>query len=203
MYCTSVVRFGAAGIFALSRPLRSDEDRYKQFSDILSKARTPTPAPGATPEFFNGRFQPGSGFMDPHGIAQMQNTLRQNLTPEMRDSMASMLQSALQGGDGMPGGSMGMMAFGMGENEKGKKVARAAKLSYDLKTGKVNKDFVEEQLEPDDVSLPKETVENYDTTGATEVEFVEDQKQVKGACAAAEPITEAEIEVETVEAKRP
>ena len=202
MRCSAVRRLAAAP-FALSRPLLSDEDRYKQFSDILSKARAPRPAPGATPEFFDGRFQAGNGFMDPNSIAQMQNTLRANMTPEMRDSMASMLQSALQGGDGMPDGSVGMMAFGVGENEKGKKVARAAKLSYDLKTGKVNKDFVEEQLEPDDVSLPKETVENYDTEGATEVEFVEDQKQGKGTSSSAEPIAEAEIEVETMETKRP
>lgn len=192
----------AAGPFSLSRPLLSDEERYKQFSDILSKARAPSPAQGGTQEFFNGRFQPGSGFMDPHGIAQMQHTLRANLTPEMRDSMSSMLQSALQGGDGMPGGSMGVMAFGMGENEKGKKVARAAKLSYDLKTGKVSKDFAEEQLEPDDVSLPKETVENYNTDSATEVEFVENQRQVKASGATTETIPEAEIEVETSDAKR-
>jgi hypothetical protein len=202
MRCCTARRL-VAGLLGCSRPLLSDEERYKQFSDILSKARTPSPSQGgATPEFFDGRFQPGSGFIDPYSIAQMQNTLKTNLTPEMRDSMASMLQSALQGSDGMPGASLGMMAFGVGENEKGKKVARAAKLSYDLKTGKVNKDFMEEQLEPDDVSLPKETVENYDTEGATEVEFVEDEKHVRGAGVAAEPIPEAEIEVETVETRR-
>ncbi|KPA76845.1 putative mitochondrial hypothetical protein [Leptomonas pyrrhocoris] len=202
MLCWSVRRL-AAGPFALSRPLLSDEDRYTQFSDILAKARTSSPPQSSTPEFFNGRFQPGSGFMEPHGIAAMQSTLRANMTPEMRDSMASMLQSALQSGDGMPGGSMGMMAFGVGENEKGKKVARAAKLSYDLKTGKVNKDFMEEQLEPDDVSLPKETVESYDTEGATEVEFVESEKKEESARPAAAPIAEAEIEVEIVDKKRP
>ncbi|KPI86860.1 hypothetical protein ABL78_4050 [Leptomonas seymouri] len=191
----------ATGPFALSRLLLSDEKRYKELSDILNRARTPSPSQGTTPEFFNGHFQPGSGYMDPHSIAQMQNTLRASMTPELRDSMASMLQSALQSGDGMPGGSMGMMAFGVGENERGKKVARAAKLSYDLKTGKVNKDFMEEQLEPDDVSLPKETVGDYNTDGATEVEFVEDQKQVKSSEPAVESIAEAEIEVETTETK--
>ncbi|AIO01318.1 hypothetical protein LPMP_330250 [Leishmania panamensis] len=129
----------------------------------------------------------------------MQNTLRANLTPEMRDNMASMLQSALQGDGSIPGGSIGMMAFGMGENEKGKKMARAAKLSYDLKTGKVNKDFVEEQLEPDDISLPKETVEDYHTEGALEVEFVEDQKRADACAGKVETISAAEIEVEPKE----
>lgn len=198
----SLVRCLAAGALATTRPLLGDEDRYRQFSDILSKARAPGPSAGqgGVPEFFSGRFEPGSGFMDAQGIAQMQNTLRANMTPEMRDSMASMLQSALQGGDGMPGGSVGMMAFGMGENEKGKKVARAAKLSYDLKTGKVNKDFVEEQLEPDDVSLPKETVDDYSTDGAVEVEFVEDQKRLD---ARPTTISAAEVVVEPPAAARP
>lgn len=187
-----------AAPFAPTRRLRSDEDRYKQFSDILSKARVPnlSSGQGGVPEFFNGHFEPGSGLMDQHSISQMQNTLRANMTPEMRESMASMLQSALQGGDGMPGGSVGMMAFGMGENEKGKKVARAAKVYYDLKTGKVDKDFVEKELEPDDLSLPKETVEDYSTEGALEVEFVEDQGKVDACAGKAETISAAEIEVE-------
>ncbi|XQJ29965.1 hypothetical protein NXY56_006029 [Leishmania guyanensis] len=195
------MRCVCASPFSLTRRLLSDEDRYKQFSDILCKARASSLSAGQgdAPEFFDGRFQPGSGFLDSHSITQMQNTLRANLTPEMRDNMASMLQSALQGDGGMPGGSIGMMAFGMGENEKGKKVARAAKLSYDLKTGKVNKDFVEEQLEPDDISLPKETVEDYHTEGALEVEFVEDQKRADACAGKVETISAAEIEVEPKE----
>ncbi|KAK7197268.1 hypothetical protein NESM_000673300 [Novymonas esmeraldas] len=204
MRCINV-RLAAAAPLAHTRRLLGEEDRYKQFSDILAKARPPGSSPGQSgmPEFFNGRFQPGSGFMDPTSIAHMQNTLRANMTPEMRDSMASMMQSALQGGDGMPGGSVGMMAFGMGENEKGKKVARAAKLSYDLKTGKVNKDFVEEQLEPDDVSLPKDTVGDYNTDGALEVEFVEDQKHVDGGGdRRAETISMADVEVESTNIRR-
>ncbi|KAG5469282.1 hypothetical protein LSCM1_02497 [Leishmania martiniquensis] len=190
-----VPRVGTAPL-ALARRLMSDEDRYKQFSDILSQARAPrhSPEQGGAPELFNGRFEPGSGFIDPQSISQMQRTLRANLTPEMRESMASMLQSALQGGDGMPGGSVGMMAFGMGENEKGKKVARAAKLSYDLKTGRVSKDFVEEQLEPDDVSLPKETVEDYSTESALEVEFVEDREKAGGRAGQSATVSEAEAE---------
>ncbi|KAG5469637.1 hypothetical protein CUR178_01774 [Leishmania enriettii] len=187
------------GVAALTwaRRFMGDEDRYKQFSDILSQARAPSPSPahGGVPEFFNGRFQPGSGFIDPQSISQMQSALRANMTPEMRDSMASMLKSALQGGDGMPGGSVGMMAFGMGQNEKGKTVARAAKLSYDLKTGKVSKDFVEEQLEPDDISLPRETVEDYSTESALEVEFVEDHEKADASGVRAETISEAEVEL--------
>ncbi|KAG5494984.1 hypothetical protein JKF63_02036 [Porcisia hertigi] len=195
----SVSRYAPAAPLAITRGLLNDGDHYKQFSDILSKARSPNPSSGegGVPEFFNGRFPAGSGYIDPKSVLEMQKTLRANMTPEMRDSMASMLQSALQGGDGMPGGSVGMMAFGMGENEKGKKVARAAKLSYDLKTGKINKDFVEEQLEPDDISLPKEPAENYSSDDALEVEFVECQGK-SGACTGnVETISSTEVEVET------
>ncbi|GET91761.1 hypothetical protein, conserved [Leishmania tarentolae] len=197
MRCCIMRCVGAAPL-ASTRRLLDDEDRYKQFSDILSKARAPSLSSGqqGVPEFFNGHFESGSGFIDHRNISQMQNTLRANMTPEMRESMASMLEAALKGGDGIPGCSVGMMAFGMGENEKGKKVARAAKVYCDLKTGKVDKDFVEEQLEPDDISLPKETVEDYSTEGALEVEFVEDQKKVDAGAGKAEAISAAEIEVE-------
>ncbi|CAD2217846.1 hypothetical protein AGDE_01771 [Angomonas deanei] len=177
--------------FVARSALLYSNDQYKQFSDLLSKTQS-HPKKGSADDLFNGNFR-SDAFIDPSVISNMQQTLQANLTPEMRDSMASILQSALQNGDGMPGGQMGMMAFGVGENEKGKKVARGAKLSYDLKTGKVNKDFVEQQLEEDDVSLPKDTVEDYTTDGAIEVEFEEDTKKIKDA----EPIVETEIEIET------
>lgn len=138
---------------------------------------------------FDGKFSGGPGFLDASLIANMQRTMQANLTPEMKESMSSLFQQhSLSNGDGVEsllnnlrsgagGMKMGMMAFGMGENEKGKKVARAAKMSVDLQTGKLEKDFVEKQVEPDDVALPKETVESYETDGAIEVEFVSDDKK--------------------------
>lgn len=138
---------------------------------------------------FDGKFSGGPGFLDSSLIANMQKTMQANLTPEMKESMSSLLQQhSLSNGDGVEsllnnlrsgagGMKMGMMAFGMGENEKGKKVARAAKMSVDLQTGKLEKDFMEKQVEPDDVALPKETVESYETEGAIEVEFVSDDKK--------------------------
>lgn len=134
----------------------------------------------ASSDKFDGNFMGGSGFLDPSMIKEMQEKVRSTLTPEIRQSMEAMLQGMGAGGDLAPKMGemkMGMMAFGMGENEKGKKVARAAKMSMDLRTGKMEKDFVEQQVEPDDLSLPKETVEKYETEGAIEVEFVEDQKK--------------------------
>lgn len=169
-------------------------DPYRQFSDILSSR-----SPHGAADIFDGKFMGGSGVIDPSAIAQMQRMLQANITPEMRDSMAKMMRSNLQGDGGGGDASMGMMAFGLGENEKGKKVARAAKLSYDLKTGKVSKDFMEQQLDPDDVSLPKDTVGNYDTDGAVEVEFVEATQELHGKSVSrpTESIAEAEVVIET------
>lgn len=91
------------------------------------------------------------------------------------------------------GPKMGMMAFGLGENEKGKKVARAAAMVRDPVTGEVKREFVEQQLEPDDPLLPREPVGNYDTSGAVEVEFEEDRKKIQPN----------EIEVETQDVTPP
>eukprot|EP00796_Vickermania_ingenoplastis_P004159 gene4159-3000_t len=140
------------------------------FASLLSQQIKPM----QSGDRFDGNFCGSPGFLDTSLLANMQQTLRANMTPEMKESMEALLQgSDLTNGSGM---KMGVMAFGMGENERGKKVARAAKMSVDLETGKMEKDFVEQQMEPDDVSLPKDTVESYDTEGAMEVEFVEDAK---------------------------
>lgn len=141
------------------------------FSKILSQARN---APSQN--LFDGNFTGGDKFINPTALSDMAS-LRAHITPEMETSVQSMMNS-LKSGQGMPAG-FGMMAFGVGENERGKKVARAAKVSFDANTGKVEKDFQETQLDPDDLNLPKETVENYDTEGAMEVTFVEDQRHVE------------------------
>ncbi|EPY34707.1 hypothetical protein STCU_01395 [Strigomonas culicis] len=188
MQCTRI-----SSALAATRVLL-DNNQFQQISDLLSRTHRPNPQTSKG-DLFNGNFQ-SDQFFDTSVLSNMQQTLQASLTPEMRDSMASMMHSALQRGDGMPGGQMGMMAFGMGENEKGKKVARGATLSYDLKTGKVNKDFMEQQLEDDDPCLPKETVGDYSTEGAMEVEFVEDQRQLHGA-EHTETVLPEDIEVES------
>jgi hypothetical protein len=155
-------------------------------------------------ERWDGREPPGVGQMDP-AVSTLFHQKMQESTQALKSGQfsASMIQNLM--GQDLPGGGgqmtemlmrnmsnlakvgggasgMGMMAFGMGENEKGKKVARAAKMVYDPATGQMKKDFVEQQLEPDDVQLPKETVENYDTSNCIEVELEEaPPKQVSGA----------------------
>lgn len=144
------------------------------FRSLLNQ-KMQSPTVRGTGDRFDGKFEGGSGFLDPSIINQMQETLNSGLTSEMKESMAALFQNAGTSGlanpDQLGEMKMGMMAFGMGENEKGKKVMRGAKLAVDLRSGKVEKDFVEQQVEEDDVSLPKHTVENYDTEGAIEVEF--------------------------------
>ncbi|KAF8291618.1 hypothetical protein TcYC6_0124410 [Trypanosoma cruzi] len=161
------------------------------FAKILSQAQKNSPGCGCSSDFFNGRFAGGSATIDPSMLQDMHRTLNQSLSPEVRDSMRAMMEG-LKRGDGLP--QMGVMAFGVGENERGKKVARGAKLAFDPNTGKVSKDFVEKQLEEDDPMLPKETVGDYHTEGAIEVEFEEDAK--RHASAAAETISEAEVVLE-------
>lgn len=163
----------AGDVLARTLCLRSSTSP-PDFRSLLNQKISPTPSA----DRFDGNFMGGPGFIDHNLIANMQQTLQANLTPEMRESMSALLQNA--GGLTNEGGmKMGVMAFGMGENERGKKVARAAKMSVDLQTGKMEKDFVEQQVEPDDLNLPKETVESYETEGAMEVEFVEPEKNTK------------------------
>ncbi|RNF24674.1 uncharacterized protein Tco025E_02433 [Trypanosoma conorhini] len=161
------------------------------FAKILSQAKANSPGNGSSSDFFNGRFEGGSATMDPSMLQNMHRTLNQSLTPEMQDSMRAMMEG-LKRGDGIP--QMGVMAFGVGENERGKKVARGAKLTFDPNTGRVSKDFVESQLEEDDPMLPKETVGDYHTEGAIEVEFEEDSR--RRVPTAAKPISEADVVLE-------
>ncbi|KEG14723.1 hypothetical protein DQ04_00331160 [Trypanosoma grayi] len=163
----------------------------ENFAKILSQAKNSSSAGQSSSDFFDGRFVGGNPVMDPSMLQDMHRTLNQSLTPEMRDSMRSMMEG-LRRGDGLP--QMGVMAFGVGENEKGKKVARGAKMAYDPNTGKISKDFVEKQLEDDDPMLPKETVGDYSTEGCVEVEFEEDVKE--HASKSAETISEVEVTIE-------
>ncbi|RNF04481.1 hypothetical protein TraAM80_05130 [Trypanosoma rangeli] len=161
------------------------------FAKIFSQAKTNSSGNGSSSDFLNGRFEGGSATMDPSMLQNMHRTLNQSLTPEVQESMRAMMEG-LKRGDGIP--QMGMMAFGVGENEKGKKVARGAKLTFDPNTGKVSKDFLESQLEEDDPMLPKGTVGDYHTEGAIEVEFEEDSR--RHASTVAETISEADVVLE-------
>ncbi|KAH9578215.1 hypothetical protein LSM04_008382 [Trypanosoma melophagium] len=165
----------------------------ENFAKILSDAKRNSTSAGGTADLFDGRFVGGSPTMDPAMLQNMHQTLKQSLTPEMRDSMRAMMEG-LQRGDGLP--QMGMMAFGVGENEKGKKVARGAKLAYDPNTGKISKDFVEKQIEEDDPMLSSGRTENYKAEDDIEVQFEEDAKAHSGKTP--EKIDEFEVTVEEV-----
>nr|CCC94130.1 conserved hypothetical protein [Trypanosoma congolense IL3000] len=182
---------GGCGFSSGSGGFPTDADALAK---ILSQTQSRTSG-GGSPDFFDGNFVGGSRTMDPAMLRDMHQKLSQSLTPDMRESMRAMVDS-MQRGDGMP--QMGMMAFGVGENEKGKKVARGAKMMFDPKTGKFSKDFVEQQLEDDDLMLPKETVEDYSTDGAIEVEFEDDTKQ---STAAVNCVQEAEVIAEDTKLK--
>ncbi|CCW66132.1 unnamed protein product [Phytomonas sp. Hart1] len=162
--------------------------QFDDFSKILSQGKT-----SCSSNMFDGNFKGGDGLIDPSQLADMHSVLSANMSPEMQDSMKSFMDS-IRTGDGLPQG-FGVMAFGLDENEKGKKVARAARMMYDTKSGKVEKDFIEQQLEPDDMSLPKDTVGDYSTEGALDTEFVEDQNTIETK--PVEPISEAEISIES------
>lgn len=131
---------------------------------------------------FDGQFCGGDGMLDGSAIANMQKTLRASMTPEMMESMRNaVMQNGPQGLSDMEGGGMmGMMAFGMGENEKGKRVARAAKMTMNMKTGKMEHDFREEQLDPDDECLPKQEAQVPPVGEVTEVEFVDESSKRVG-----------------------
>ncbi|ORC90465.1 uncharacterized protein TM35_000082630 [Trypanosoma theileri] len=163
----------------------------ENFAKIFSDAQKNASGGGPNADLFDGRFMGGSPTMDPSMLQNMHQTLKQSLTPEMRDSMRAMMEG-LQRGDGLP--QMGMMAFGVGENEKGKKVARGAKLAYDPNTGKFTKDFVEKQIEEDDPMLSSGKTEHYKAEDDIEVQFEEDAKQHAGK--APEKIAEMEVTVE-------
>lgn len=109
----------------------------------------------------------GRGF-SPDMARMVEQQLRKSMPSEVQEAMRNAMADRMKGGG--QGGKIGMMAFGEGVNEKGKRVARGAKMEFDMSTGKMTKDFHEKQLDPDDPQLPRETVGNYDTTGAIEVD---------------------------------
>lgn len=141
----------------------------------------------------SGRPFPSSSFIDPSNFSEMQKVFERSVSPEMREQIRGAMMNK-------SGNMSGMMAFGMTENEKGKRVMKASAVMRDEFGNLVHNEHMEHQLDPDDVELPKETVGNYDTDGSIEVEFEEDAKKIDGR---GEHITETEIEVETVEAEIP
>lgn len=168
------------------------------FEDLLK--------PVANPNRFDGNFGGNPGILDESLLQNMRSQMQRNLTPELQSSIQNMMASMRSGqmpmpfGGGGEGGKIGVMAFGMGENERGKKVARGAKLEFDPATGKMSTDFQEHQIDPDDPMLPKETVENYDTANCIEVEF-DDKNTASSATnssgSSGATISEMEIEVES------
>lgn len=178
----TVAKLSTCGALLATRVCRSQID---DFSKILAQAHQQRSSTQGDPNYFDGNFQGSDRFINASNLSAMQSKFQESLTPEMRESMSNILNEIklnnvdslknLFGGEDGP--RMGVMAFGVGENEKGKKVARAAKYEYNAKGESVSKDFFEHQLEDDDVQLPKETVDDYSTDGAMEVEFVEDQKR--------------------------
>ena len=135
----------------------------------------------------------GGGAMPPEMMERLKHaTGGMNL----QDIVAQAQKMAMQDGAGSGGPKMGVYMMGQGVDERGKRVARAAKMVKDLNTGKVEKDFVEKQLDPDDPLLPKETVEEYNTADAIEIDL--DAPKVEGEtgekpAAPPEEIAEAEI----------
>lgn len=180
--CTSLLSI-SSGIFAASHRRLSQTD---DFSKILAQVHEQSAGSrNGNPAFFDGNFEGADRYINNANLSAMQSTLQQNMSPELRASMNGILSQIQDNNFGSlrdmlgndEGPRMGVMAFGMGENEKGKKVARAAKYEYNDKGESISKDFFEQQLEEDDAQLPKETVEDYSTAGAMEVEFVEDQNK--------------------------
>lgn len=134
-------------------------------------------------------------------MAQMQQQMASMMNNgQLQETIRNAMQNMGQGGGDGP--KMGMMAFGVGENEKGKKVARAAKVVVDPTTGKVEKDFREQQLEDDDPVLPKETVNDYSTDGAIEVELTEGTLPREEARNSATASSAHVPEVEVIEVER-
>jgi hypothetical protein len=133
----------------------------------------------------------GAAF-DPAALAQMRQQFQSQMTPEMREQMRNQM---LQNFGGKNGGTISFGMMGVGVNEKGKKVARAAKLDFDMSTGKMEKNFHEKQLDPDDPMLPKETVENYDTEDCIEVKLDDnnDHQQQTSKTVSSNNIDEVEV----------
>lgn len=168
------------------------------FADLMK----PPPGQENNSGRFDGNFS-ANPFMDQGMLTQMRDSMRRSMTPEMQANVQRMMSDMTQGNANFP--KMGVMAFGVGENERGKKVARGAKIEFDPNTGKISKDFQEHQLDPDDLQLPKETVETYETENCTEVQFEEDREKIAGGGGSkpGETLDPSEIEVETIEVEQP
>jgi hypothetical protein len=173
-----------------------------QFTQMMQQAQMAQDKGGCGP--CGGDMSPPNGNMMEMLQKQMQNSPMGGgrMPAHLKNAMANM-------SSGAGGGKMGMAMMGDTVDERGKKVRRAVKMEVDMATGKMSVDKAEKQLDPDDVQLPKETVGDYTTEGATEVQFEEDVKFVQGGDAklggssssssssSAPKISEAEIISET------
>lgn len=146
---------------------------------------------GMLPNLNVGTALRGDEFIDVNTLSAMRDKMQQTFSPEMLQSVHKTIQQGMQGG-GMPGG-MGMMAFGVGENENGKRVAKAAKVFVD-NNGNVTKEYKEQQIDPDDMLPKADGANSYED--ATEVSFEENGANSRSS-GSNETINEMEIEIES------
>ena len=130
----------------------------------------------------------GGGAMDPEA---MQAAMKAAMAQVEKMTGGKPMPS---GGPGGPEMKMKMMAFGTGVNEKGKRVARAASAEMDPTTGKrLNTEFHEKQLDPDDPQLAKGT--DYDAD-AIEIDIdAEPTKEVERDATAPSESSLGEVEI--------
>jgi hypothetical protein len=151
---------------------------------------------------FDGNFAGSGNFanIDASALQSMASQMQRAMTPEVQESMRQMMSGMSQGNQNF--GKMGVMAFGVGENERGKKVARKASIEFDPATGKMKKEFEEHQIDPDDPMISQSAESKAaDEAPCMEVQFEEDTATIadnkKGG---AETVLESEVEFESVPA---
>ncbi|CUI15292.1 Hypothetical protein, putative [Bodo saltans] len=151
---------------------------------------------------FDGNFMGGGNFanLDGSALQAMASQMQRAMTPEVQESMRQMMSGMTQGSQNF--GKMGVMAFGVGENERGKKVARKASLEFDPATGKVKQDFEEHQIDPDDPMIAQSAESKAaDEAPCMEVQFEEETATIgAGKKKSSETVLESEVELESVPA---
>jgi hypothetical protein len=87
------------------------------------------------------------------------------MPPELAAQLTSALSQAMSGA----GPGIGMMVMGVGENERGKRVAKAASVEFDADGRVLSRDYHESQLDPDDPMLAttREPVDDSDVIEVT------------------------------------
>lgn len=155
---------------------------------------------------FDGNFQGSGPFanLDPSALQSMADQMKRSMTPEVQETMRNMMSGMSHGNQNF--GKMGIMAFGVGENERGKKVARKAKLEFDPATGKIVQDFEEHQIDPDDPMIAQsEESKAAEAAPCMEVEFEADTRIISEGLKKkreAEVVLESEVELEAAPTPR-